>query len=203
MQQINLLNPQLLTPRVSFSSRTMVWMLLAVLALGLAAYFWGLAATRDIQSRVAQAQAERDELQSRIDALSQPSEDGLTAEDKRAQALVAARQRLAHLQKLRAALGGVYAEAGFSPRLRALSSEGLPGVWLTGIEFGEAGMRLEGRALQASNIPDFLAILARQPALDNLALSGFSILPPEATTDGQAAPPGVAFAVNPLLGGQP
>ncbi len=201
MQQINLLNPQLLTPQVAFSSRTIAWMLLAVVSLGFAIYFWVIAGAQGVQSQMDQAQSTRDALQARLDALDQPSEDGLTEADKRAQAIASAKQRVAQLHRLQAALGAVRGEAGFSAKLRALANEGLPGVWLTEIEFGQTGFHLEGRALQPARIPDYLAVLSRQPALGALTLSGFSIVPPEAPEEsGKPPAPGVAFAINPAAG---
>lgn len=200
MQQINLLNPQLLTPQVAFSSRTIAWMLLAVVSLGLALYVWVIAGARGIRTQMDEAQTTRDALQARIDAADQPSADGMTEADKHAQALAAAKRRIAQLKTLQAALGTVHGEAGFSAKLRALANEGLPGVWLTGIEFDQAGFHLEGRALQPSRIPDYLALLSRQPALGTLALSGFSIVPPDAPESGQTPEPGVAFSINPAAG---
>ena len=144
-----------------------------------------------------EAQAQRDELQTRIDAQSQPSADGLTPEGKRAQAVAQERQRVAQLKRLQTALGMLQGDMAFSARLRALAQEGLPGVWLTGIEFSDAGFRLEGRALEAASIPDYLAMLSRRPALKDLPLSGFSIVPPETAGASQTVEPGVAFAVNP------
>jgi len=80
--------------------------------------------------------------------------------------------------------------------LHALASEGLPGVWLTDIEFGRSDFRLMGRALQPARIPDYLALLSRQPALQDLPLSRFDILPRDEEKEDAAAVPGVAFAVN-------
>lgn len=197
MQQINLLNPHLLTPRVAFSSRTIAWVLLGVAGLGVAIYIWASLGAQAIQTKMDQAQASRDEQQGQIDALDQPGEDGLTEADKRTQAVAAVQQRLARLGRLRAALGGGDA-ATFSAKLRALSNEGLPGVWLTNIEFNQSGFRLEGRALHPSRVPDYLAVLARQPALTSLALSGFNIVPPEDSEEtDKPRLPGVAFVVNP------
>lgn len=201
VQQINLLNPGLLAPKVRFSCRTIVVLLLVVVGLGLLGTLWVFIESRDIRARMTQVQSERDEIQSRIDAQAQPGEDGQTGEDKHAQALASVKRRIAHLRQIETALGAAHGEAGFSPRLRALANEGFPGVWLTGIEFDQTGFRLEGRALQAARIPDYLALLARQPALDRLALSGFRIEMPEPA--GNEPAPGVAFVVNPAGGTQP
>lgn len=202
LQQVNLLNPQLLTPHVAFSSKTIAWMLLGVVGLGLALYGLVESSTGKVRTQLEQAQGMRDELQAKVDALSQPTADGLTPGDKRAQAVVQEKQRIAQLQRLRDALGAARDTPGFSSRLRALANEGLPGVWLTDIEFNLDGFRLEGRALQPARIPDYLGVLSRQPALRDLPLSGFSILPPAAAESGKPALPGVAFAVNPAAGAQ-
>jgi hypothetical protein len=196
-QQINLLRPQLLTPRVRFSSRTFVSLLGGLLALGLLAYAWVALQTRTLQTQMQAAQAARDEAQAALDALSTPTELGLTPEDQRAKELAALKARLAHVQALRDALGGGPQAGGFSPQLRALAVQGLPGVWLTGIEFRRDGFRLDGRALQAALIPDYLTLLSSRPALHGLALTGFSIATPTDENGTENALPGVAFTVNP------
>lgn len=198
LQQINLLNPQLLTPQVAFSARTIAWMLLGVLGLGVLLYLWVLSGARDVQSRLDKVQATHDELQARLNAIDQPDEDGLTPADKRAQAIAAARSRLADLQLLQTALGASADTGGFSPRLRALANQGVPGVWLTRIGFDPTGFQLEGRALDVARIPDYVAVLSRQPELQSLALNGFSVVPPDTPEGGAAPEPGVAFRINPV-----
>ncbi len=200
MQQVNLLNPQLLTPQVAFSSTTIAQMLAALVGLGLAIYLWASFGGASMRTQMLQAQATRDDLQARIDALSQTSEDGLTPQDQRAQEIATVKQRVAHLQRLQAALGAGPGQSGFSPKLRALATEGLPGVWLTGIEFGQTGFRLDGRALQPARIPDYLALLSRQPALQGLSLTGFSIASPDTSDGVKASEVGVVFTVNPAAG---
>jgi Tfp pilus assembly protein PilN len=197
MQQINLLSPQLLAPRVRFSGRTLALLLGGLLLAGLVVYGWVAMQTRTAQAQMQALQTQRDEAQSSLDALTQPTDQGLTPQDRRAQELAALRARLAHLDALRAALGGGPDAARFSPQLRALAVQGLPGVWLTGIEFRRDGFRLDGRALQPAQIPDYLALLSERPALHGLALTGFRIGTP---TDDGAVPSqlaGVAFTVNP------
>lgn len=201
LQQINLLNPQLLTPQVAFSSKTIAWTLLGVLVMGLVIYAWVESNSGSIQAQYNQAQSTRDALQATIDAQSQPTEDGLTPEDKRAQVVTEEKKRIAQLKQLQVALGAVQGDAGFSSRLRALAQEGVPGVWLTEIEFGPEGFRLQGRALQPARIPEYMAVLSRQPALKALALNRFSILMPEIEAADKAPEPGVAFMVNPAQEG--
>lgn len=196
LQQINLLNPQLLTPQVAFSSKTIASTLLGVVVMGLLVYGWVERSAGGIQSQQDQVQAMHDALQAKIDAQSQPSEDGTTPEDQHSKAVAEEKRHIAQLQQLQVALGMVQGEVGFSSRLRALANEGLPGVWLTEIEFGQSDFRLMGRALQPARIPDYLALLSRQPALHDLPLSRFNILPRDEENKETAAVPGVAFAVN-------
>jgi len=197
LQQINLLNPQLLTPHVAFSSKTIAWMLLGVVVLGLGLYGLAESSAGDVRKQLEQAQTQRDALQAKINALSQPAADGLTPADERARNVAKEKQRIAQLKRLQTGLGMMQGGAAYSARLRALAEGGLPDVWLTDIEFADTRFRLEGRALQAASIPDYLALLSRRPALKDLPLTGFSILPPEPGEGSQAIEPGVAFVVNP------
>ncbi|MCA1924671.1 MAG: PilN domain-containing protein [Thiobacillus sp.] len=199
LQQINLLNPQLLTPQVAFSSRTIAWMLLGVLGLGVLLYLWALSGAQDVRSQLDETQAMRDELQARLDAIDQPGEGGLTPADKRAQTIAEAKVRLADLQSLQTALGASADAGGFSPKLRALAERGVPGVWLTRIGFDQTGFQLEGRALDVARIPDYVAVLSRQPELRSLTLNGFSVLPPEPPEADAAPVPGIAFRINPIV----
>lgn len=196
-QQVNLLSPQLLTPQVAFSSKTIAWMLLGVAVIGLLLYGWVELGAGTVRAQQAQAQAMRDALQAKIDAHGQPSEDGVSVADQRAQMVATEKQRVAQLRRLHAALGAVEGEPPFSARLRALANEGTPGVWLTEIAFGADGFRLAGRALQAERIPEYLGVLSRQPALQTLSLASFRIVPAEAADGDRPAAPGVAFIINP------
>jgi Tfp pilus assembly protein PilN len=199
LQQINLLNPQLLTPHIALSSKTIAWTLLGVVVTGLILYGWVASKSGAIQAQHDHVQTQRDALQTQIDALNQPTDDGQTREDKRAQAVAQEKQRIAQLKRLQSALGAVQGQQGFSSRLLALTNEGLPGVWLTDIGFGQTGFLLRGRALQSAHIPDYLTLLSRQPALQDLSLNGFKILPQaEDEPENKMAAVGVAFVVNPM-----
>lgn len=200
MQQINLLDPRLMTPQVAFSAATIALTLTALVGLGLAIYLWASLAGAGMRSQMMAAQAARDDLQARVDALNQPSEEGLNPQDQRARDIALAKQQVERLQQLLAALGGGPGAGGFSVRLRALAAQGEPGVWLTGIEFGQTGFRLEGRALEAARIPDYLAVLSRQPGLQGLPLAGFSVVQPDDSDGTGASALGVSFTVNPVTG---
>jgi Tfp pilus assembly protein PilN len=194
MQQINLLNPQLLTRRVAFSAQTMAWALLAAIVLALALDALIEINARSVRQQLDQAQNTHDKLQAKIDARVQTPDQLQASKDKLTQAVALERQRIAQLETLEKALGATDGSPAFSARLRALAHEGLPGIWLTAVEFGEPGFRLRGRAVQTAAIPDYLALLARQPALKDLPLTGFEIERPD--VDGTSGLPGVAFAIN-------
>lgn len=203
MQQINLLSPQLLTPRVRFSSRNFILLLGGLLALGLVAYASVAWQTHALRGQMQAAQTARDEVQTALDALNEPTPEGLTPADQRAHALAALKARLADVQALRDALGGGPQAVGFSPQLRALAVQGLPGVWLTGIEFRRDGFRLDGRALEATRIPDYLALLSSRPALHGLSMTGVSITKSTDEAEVDKPLPGVAFTINPSAGPAP
>jgi len=195
LQQINLLNPQLLTPHVTFSTKTIALALLAVIALGLVLYGLVQSSSSGIRQQLDQAQTKHDELQARLDSLSRPAKNEQADKDKEAQAVAQEEKRIARLMALKEALGAGQGKTDFSARLRAFAQASVPGVWLTGFEIGAQTFHLEGRALQTDRITDYLALLARQTALKDLPLTGFSIAKDETKEENPAE--GVMFSVNP------
>lgn len=195
LQQINLLNPQLLTPRVAFSTKTIALALLAVTAIGLALYALVQYSSNGIRQQLDQAQTKHDELQARLDSLSRPAKNEQADKDKQAQAVAQEEKRIARLKILQETLGAGQGKIDFSARLRAFAQASVQGVWLTGFEIGVHTFHLEGRALQTDRITDYLALLARQTALRDLPLTGFSIAKDE--TKAENPPVGVMFSVNP------
>lgn len=195
LQQINLLNPQLLTPRVAFSTKTIALALLAVTAIGLVLYALVQYSSNGIRQQLDQAQTKHDELQARLDSLSRPAKNEQADKDKQAQAVAQEEKRIARLKILQETLGAGQGKIDFSARLRAFAQASVQGVWLTGFEIGVQTFHLEGRALQTDRITDYLALLARQTALKDLPLTGFSIAKDE--TKGENPPVGVMFSVNP------
>jgi len=174
-QQINLFNPQFLEKRRYFSSVTMV-QALGLLFLGIFA-FYGFALWRDRDlarqaaeySRAYQAQ----KLQvARASAELNPEkiEAQLDQDLKSAEASVAVRRAL--LNEIQS--GGAYA---YSEYLRAFARETVQGLWLTGIQIGEAGgqMTLSGRALQADLVPVLISRLKRESVLKGRSLEALAI----------------------------
>ena len=79
--------------------------------------------------------------------------------------------------------------AAFSTILTGLARQDVDGLWLTRIELDEAGahVALEGRALEAEEIPRFLRRLGREPAFEDRRFRQLEIL---RSDDGAA---GLAF----------
>jgi hypothetical protein len=167
-QQINLYNPIFLKQEKHFSARTIVQALgLIVAALG-AFYVYALVqtraaetVTREQRDRVA---AQREQL---VKLGPQFSPEGrskaLEAEVARLEAEVKARESV--LGAL--STGELGNTAGFSEFLAALGRRAVPGVWLTGLNVGEAGndLQLSGRALRPELVPVYLKALSEEPMM--------------------------------------
>lgn len=195
MQQINLLNPQLLSPRVAFSTRTITQTLMAVIVMGLVIYALVEYSAGGIRQQLDRAQTKHDELQAKLEALARPVENEQAELDKQAQAVAQERKHIARLMTLQDALGAGQGKISFSARLRAFAQARMQGVWLTGFEVGNHVFHLEGRALQSDRIPDYLALLARQAAMKDLPFTGFTIT--RSLAEDGINEVGVAFSVNP------
>jgi hypothetical protein len=167
-QQINLYNPIFLKQEKHFSARTIVQALGLILAALGAFYAYALVQTRAAESvtreqrdRVA---AQRDQFAKLGPQLSPEGRSkALEAEVARLEAEIKARQSVL------AALGTgeLGNTAGFSEFLAALGRRTVPGVWLTGLNVGEAGndLQLSGRALRPELVPAYLKALSDEPMM--------------------------------------
>lgn len=197
-QQINLLNPQLLTQKVAFSAATMAACLLGILVLGGALSAYVMFGERAIQTQLTDLQTRHDAMRNQLDALEVPPDDNaMAAEQEKTREIAAHKKRLTELRRIQAELAGHKDTQVFSQRLHALSNEAVPGVWLTSIEFGTEHFRLQGRSLDPERVPDYLTALARQPALQKLSLASLRIDRPD---ESGGHPRMVAFSVNPVEG---
>ena len=194
MQQINLLNPQLLTPRVTLSAKSIAMIMLAAGGISLVLYAYAAYNAGYHRKQLEQAQTTLDQMRANLDALSQPSARAQETEVQTTVAIAREKTRIARLEALRKALGADKNSQMFSARLRALAHEGIAGVWITGFVLSNQGFQLSGRALDARRIPDYLALLSHQTALRNLPLSGVTISQPEGQDEYKF--PGVAFVVQ-------
>jgi hypothetical protein len=161
-QQINLYNPLFLRQEKHFSARTMM-QALAVIAIGIAvlyayALFDSRAAERNVQSYRDQLTTQRDQL---VKLTAQIAAHGKskTLEIEVARYEADLKARAATLEALNTGQFGN--TSGFSSFLAAFGRTALPGVWLTGFTIGDSGNELlvNGRALRADLVPDYLAAL--------------------------------------------
>lgn len=176
-QQINLFNPQFLQQKKYFSAVTMA-QALGLLVLGIAA-FYGYAFWQDRTLVRQMAESSRGyELQKQQFAKAtaelnpEKVEAQIDQDLKSAEAAIALR---------RALLGEIQSGAGatqtYSEYLRAFARQTVQGLWLTGIQIGEAGgaLSLTGRALQPDLVPVLISQLKRESVLRGRALEALSI----------------------------
>lgn len=167
-QQINLFNPLFLKQEKLFSLKTMAQALGAI-ALGLAAlYGFALYETRAgeiaaLQYRM-QVAAQRAEFVSMAQRLS-PQGRSKVLETEVARLDAEAKARQATLDAL--ATGQLGNVEGFSEYFAAFGRRATAGVWLTGIEIGEAGaeLKVRGRVLEPELVPSYLRALGTEPMM--------------------------------------
>ena len=75
-------------------------------------------------------------------------------------------------------------EGGYSSYLQQLAIDHDPALWLTSIQIGDGGKRveLEGKALEPSDLPRFLAQLATRARFSGQRFGGFEMTPDESGT---------------------
>lgn len=191
-QQINLFNPIFLQQKKIFAARTMAQSL-GLLALGaciIAGAAWHsvgklreeaaaltlLAAKK--QARLASAATEFAPRQASA---------ALTAQAFDAETQLAALRRVAQIIH-DGELGNPH---GYADDFRALGRQHQDGLWLTAVAIDPAaGMSLQGRALDATLVPAYIARLTREPVLRGKAFGDLQI--------GQPAPAAPAPAAAPL-----
>lgn len=176
-QQINLFNPQFLQQKKYFSAVTMA-QALGLLVLGIAA-FYGFASLQDRRLTQHTAESSRAyELQKQqfakasADLNPQKIEAQIDQDLRSAEAAVALRRAL-----LGEIQSGARSSLAYSDYLRAFSRQTVQGLWLTGIQIGEAGGQLvvSGRALQADLVPVLISQLKREQVLRGRSLEGLAI----------------------------
>lgn len=171
-RQINLANPQLLRKRCAFGLREMAIGigLALVAALGWAVVQHDRARTLDaeaaaLETRLAAAQRALDAQRA---AAARPASALLTGRLEAARAQVAEREAM--LTALGDATGGE--AGGFAARLRALANSHADGVWLNGFVLAPDRVVLNGSALHAGLVTQYLDRLGRQDPFAGLRFSG-------------------------------
>jgi hypothetical protein len=167
-QQVNLYQPIFRKQRQIFSARTMAQAaaLVAVALLGLYAY--GLWQVLGLEAEVVQLEGREKAYVAqlaRIDpSVTSSRRAEVDQELKKLDATLLDQQRL--IDVLRDQPLG--ATEGFSGFLAALGRQHRPELWLTSfaINGGTRALELDGRAVRADLIPEYLQSLGREPALD-------------------------------------
>ncbi len=186
-QQINLFNPQFLEKRRYLSVVTMV-QALGLLFLGIVA-FYGFAVwkDRDLARRAAESsrayeQQKQQFAKASADLNPEKLEAQIDQDLKSVEAAIAVRKVL--LGEIQS--GGAYA---YSEYLRAFARQTVQGLWLTGIQIGEAGgqLNVSGRALQPDLVPVLISRLKRESALKGRPLETLVITRGVTATDPKRA----------------
>jgi len=188
-QQINLFNPQFLETKKHFSAETMV-QALGLLVLGIAA-FYGYAFWQDrTMARQTVESSRAYELQkqqfARATAELNPEKIEAQIDQDLRSAEAAITLRKALLGEIQSGAAGTPA---YSEYLRAFARQTVRGLWLTGMQIGEAGGQLtvNGRALQPDLVPVLISQLKREAVLRGRMLDALTISRNAAGPDGKRA----------------
>lgn len=158
-QQINLINPALFRQRDRLSLKTALigWLAVALMTGALAGYS-GMR-NRQLANELSAATAAVTQAQSQMQQLAgqvsgRKMDPGIAAEVARMESDVAVRDAAVAVLKS----GSLGDTRGFSEHLSAFSRQSFEGVWLTGLHIAASGqdIALEGRALSAEHVPDYL-----------------------------------------------
>lgn len=196
-QQINLFNPIFRKQKKYFSSTAMVQALAIIcVACGLLAVDAGFrmqALTRQAAATDTLLAARQQRLtEVRVQFAPRKKSPTMTAE------IAAAQQELTMLQNATVTVrqGGFGDTTGFSEYFRALARQSIEGLWLTELRISAGGsaIGIQGNALQAPLVPQYMGRLATEPVMKGKAFATLAIdavMPPRVVTRGQAAPAAV------------
>jgi hypothetical protein len=197
-QQINLFNPIFLKQKKIFGAVPML-QALGVIVLGVLAMSW-FAQQRvgELRQRAASGQAL---VAGREARLNKATAD--FAPRQRSAALqvevTAAEAQLSSLHQVEAVLhgGALGNTAGYAEYFRAFARQNVNGLWLTGLSIVGAGndIGVQGRAMQATLIPDYIARLTAEKIMSGKTFGSLQIDRP--TLDNAAAPASTPAAAAP------
>lgn len=200
-QQINLVNPALLPPKPFFQFRSMM-IALAVIVLALSVMAGVFRAQVSAYRALADAAGQRlAAKQLRVKEL-----EGQIAQRQKdpqvAAALVKAQAEQIQLRQIAASLaqGGLQDDGKpYSRYLNALAQKPSRGVWLTRIEFHGPRMLLEGMAVNAEDMPPYLAQLQALPEFSGQRFVSFSLGRRAVSVQADAKPrEALAFRLEPV-----
>jgi hypothetical protein len=213
-QQINLFNPIFRKQKKYFSSTAMVQALaiicVACALLAVDAAFRMQALAKQAAATDALLAARQQRLtEVRVQFAPRKKSPTIAAE------IVAAQQELTMLQNATATVqrGGFGDTTGFSPYFRAMARQSIAGLWLTDLRIsaGGAAIGIQGNALQAPLVPQYMGRLASEPVMKGKAFATLAIdavMPPRVVRPDGAAVPGAVpaylkFSLQSVGTGQP
>lgn len=208
-QQINLVNLALLPPKPFFQFKSMLMSLLVIVAAMLLLTLLFASRIGSYESAAEQSRQRASLKETQVKALEQQ----VAARQKDPQVaaeLLASQDEQRRLQKMENALqqGGLLGQAApsYAAYLYALASKPMQGVWLTQIEFHGPRMLLQGMAMQADDIPAYLAQLKGVPAFAGQRFLSFElgrkVSAEGVTQSGPAAPQALEFKLQPVVEGK-
>ena len=200
-QQINLFNPIFLQQKKIFAARTMAQSLglLAIGALaiaGAASHSVGKLRQEAAELTLQAAKKQARLLGATTEFAPRKPNPGLTSEALDAESQLAALRRVAQIIQ-----GGDLGNTrGYAEHFRALGRQHQDGLWLTAVGIGlGADMSLQGRALDATLVPAYIARLSREPVLRGKAFGNLQISQPAASPASPApaiAQPFIEFSLQ-------
>ena len=203
-QQINLYNPAFEKQKKVFTATTMAVSLglLLIGTLALAGYARNNVARlqRDVASGEERVQQKKLRQASALVEFAPRTSDPQVAKDT-----TAAIQEQGGVKEVLDLLqgGSLGNTIGYSPYFKALARQGGGDVWLTGVQIEGAGAQLglEGRALNAALVPEYIKRLTREPALRGKTFASLDMKRMTAPlgADGQpttATPPFIEFSLQ-------
>ena len=183
-QQINLFNPIFLQQKKIFAARTMAQALGlmtagALVIAGTAWYSVGKLRQEAAQVTLQAARQHARLVSATTEFAPRAASAALTAQAGDAETQLAALRRVAQMVQ-----GGDLGNArGYAEYFRALGRQHRDGLWLTGITFDVGtAMSLQGRALDATLVPAYIARLTQEAVLRGKAFGNLQIGQPAAPT---------------------
>ncbi len=177
-QQINLLDPQLVKPRMWLNAVALL-VLIGVVAAGMLAYAaWA-------GQRLKQLEREQQAVAGQLAAVRAQLDQAVQARAPRApskaleEELARAQATLTHQQEILAFLegDGVGRTQGYFTYLQAFARKRVPGLWLTGftLEAGSGRLTIEGKAMQPELVPQYIALLGEEPLFSGRQFSALQM----------------------------
>lgn len=192
-QQINLCNPLFRKQEKYFSAATMIQSLIIILVGALLFYAYLQYQYRDLVKQTQQMSQRQTEAQQQLTQAAATM--GIRKPSQQLIDNVAAAERALHAQQVILDLlktGDMGNQTGFSAYFQALSRQTVHGLWLTGFDVTGTGSQisLNGRALQAELISQFINKLKKEPQFIGANFTTFEISQPKpATASNTDTPP--------------